>query len=313
MSIAKRLAALAAALCLAVGLAGPAGADVVQPTDEFYVADYANVLQSATEQAIVEKNDYLYAQSGAQIVVVTVQDTGGLTLEEYGYRLANDWGIGSSKEDNGVLLLLSIGGQDYQCMQGSGLEDQLPTMTLSRILQDDLEPDFAAGDYDAGVEKTFDSLYRQVCGIYGLSPTAYADYDYGSAGTQASSGGGVGAGTVIARIVGGILLLVLVILLISALSGSRRRRSYRSGNSGFFTGMAVGSALNSRRRRRPPPPPRPPRPPRSSGSFFRSGGGGGFRSGGSGRSGGFRSGGGFRGPRGGGGGGFRGGGAGRGH
>ena len=86
-------------------------------------------------------------------------------------RQGNEWGIGSSSENNGVLLLLSIGEQDYQCIQGSGLEDSLSTMTLSRILQEDLEPDFAAGDYDAGVQKTFDTLYRQVCAIYGLDPS----------------------------------------------------------------------------------------------------------------------------------------------
>ena len=38
---------------------------------------------------------------------------------------------------------LSVGDDDYQCIQGSGLETLLPTSTLSRILQEDLEPDFA--------------------------------------------------------------------------------------------------------------------------------------------------------------------------
>ena len=319
MSICKRLAALAAALCLSAGLAVPALADVVQPTADFYVADYADVLSDSTERDIVEKNDYLYYESGAQIVVVTVQDTGGVTLEEYGYQLANSWGIGSAEKDNGVLLLLSIGGQDYQCMQGAGLEDQLPTSTLSRILQDDLEPDFAAGDYDAGVQKTFSALYGQVCGVYGLDPAAAADFDASAAlpPQQERQESGSGALSVIMTAVGAIVFLALVIVLIAALSGASRRRyggpSY--GGSGFFTGMMVGNALGSRRRRRPPPPPgpfggppprgpRPPRPPRSGGGFFRSGGGGSFRSGGSFRGGGFR---------GGGGGGFRGGGAGRGH
>ena len=55
MSICKRLAALAAALCLSAGLAVPALADVVQPTADFYVADYADVLSDSTERDIVEK------------------------------------------------------------------------------------------------------------------------------------------------------------------------------------------------------------------------------------------------------------------
>ena len=109
----KRLAALVVTLALAVMFCTPSLA-LLSPTSDFYVNDSANVLDSSTEQEIVEKNDYLYAACGAQIVVVTVEDTEGLGAAEYSYQLANDWGIGSAKANNGVLLLLSIGEQDYQ-------------------------------------------------------------------------------------------------------------------------------------------------------------------------------------------------------
>ena len=103
-----------------------------------------------------------YNATGAQIVVTVVQDTGGGSMEQYAYDMANAWGIGSAEKNNGVLLLLSVGDDDYQCIQGSGLETLLPTSTLSRILQEDLEPDFADKNYDAGVKKTFASLYDAV-------------------------------------------------------------------------------------------------------------------------------------------------------
>ena len=128
--------------------------------------------------------------TGAQIVVAVVQDTGGVSMEQYAYDMANAWGIGSAEKNNGVLLLLSVGDDDYQCIQGSGLETLLPTSTLSRILQEDLEPDFADKNYDAGVKKkTFASLYDAVSSIYGYdgstggaanpSPVPQPDYDYG--------------------------------------------------------------------------------------------------------------------------------------
>lgn len=297
MKAIRRLTALAACAALAVALAAPAMA-LLSPTSDFYVNDNAGVLSSSTEQDIVEKNDALYAASGAQIVVVTVNDTEGLGAAEYSYQLANDWGIGSAQENNGVLLLLSIGEQDYQCIQGSGLEDTLPTMTLSRILQEDLEPDFAAGDYDAGVQKTFNALYEQVCSIYGLDPAnpgAGLAPGYEPDRSTASTGlFGLGLAAMVLPF--GALILVLVVL--SSLRPRYGRRYY-------------GRPYPPRPPyRRPGPPPPPPgmwggmmgsphrRPPRSGGSF-RMGGGGSFRSGG-----------GFRG---GGGGGFRGGGAGRGH
>ena len=239
-------------------------------------------------------------------MVVTVNDTEGLGAAEYAYQLGNAWGIGSASENNGVLLLLSIDEQDYQCIQGSGLEDSLPTMTLSRILQEDLEPDFAAGDYDAGVQKTFDALYQQVCAIYGLDPAdPAAGVAPGAVHEQTASTGLFGLGVAALVLPLGALVLVLVVL--SLLRPTRLGRVPRYGRP------YVPPRHIYRRPGPPPPPPGPwggsmlggsvRRPPRPGGGSFRMGGGGGFRGGGFG-------GGGFRG---GGGGGFRGGGAGRGH
>ncbi|BFJ85246.1 hypothetical protein Ruko_16630 [Ruthenibacterium sp. TH_2024_36131] len=301
MKLKKRLAALAATAVLAAAFCAPALA-LLSPTADFYVNDSAGVLDEATERQIVEQNDGLYAACGAQIVVVTVNDTEGLGTAEYAYQLGNEWGIGSSSENNGVLLLLSIGEQDYQCIQGSGLEDSLSTMTLSRILQEDLEPDFAAGDYDAGVQKTFDTLYRQVCAIYGLDPSnPAANVAPGAGYEQPASSGLFGLG--LAALVLPLGALVLVLMVLSLLRPVRVGRYPRYGRP------YVPHRHIYRRPGPPPPPPGPwggsmlggsvRRPPRPGGGSFRMGGGGSFRSGG-----------GFRG---GGGGGFRGGGAGRGH
>lgn len=246
-------------------------------------------------------------------------------MEQYAYDMANAWGIGSAEKNNGVLLLLSVGDDDYQCIQGSGLETLLPTSTLSRILQEDLEPDFADKNYDAGVKKTFASLYDAVSSIYGYdgstggaanpSPVPQPDYDYGYGYGYGYDDGYRDDGGF--SIFGMIVFLVIVLALIGAFSGPRRRRggrysTYYSGPS-FGTGFFLGSMMGGHHHhhRGPPPPPgprpgpRPPRPPRSGGGF----GGGSFGGGGSFRGGG----GGFGGSRGGGGGGFRGGGAGRGH
>lgn len=302
----RRLAGAALALALSCGAALAAFADVsLEPSSRFYVSDYAGVLSQSTCDDIVERNASLEQNAaGAQVVVVTLNDTEGLSLEEFTYQLFNDWGVGSSEENNGVLLVLDIAGQDYQCLQGAGLEDTLPTMTLSRILQQDLEPDFAAGDYDAGVAKTFDALADEVQAIYA-----------GSAQTPSHSGGS--GLSMLWSVLGFVALLIVVVVVLAILSsvmrGPRGPRGGHRSSGGFWTGYFLGSSMH--RRRRPPPPPHfgGPRPPRrrGGGGFggFGGFGGGGFGGfgGGAGR-GGF-GGGSFRG----GGGHSRGGGAGRGH
>ena len=72
---------LALAACLMFALAAPAFALDLQPTDDFYVCDGANVLSESTERTIVSQNETLYATYGAQIVVVTTNDTEGYSLE----------------------------------------------------------------------------------------------------------------------------------------------------------------------------------------------------------------------------------------
>ena len=82
--------------------------EVVQPTENFYIADYANVLEQATEEYIITQNNALYTQTGAQICVVTVEFIGSADIEDHAYTLANNWGIGSSEKNNGFLLLMVI-------------------------------------------------------------------------------------------------------------------------------------------------------------------------------------------------------------
>ena len=336
----KRLACTLLVMLLAAALfALPASAAVISPDADFYVTDKAGVLSDTTKRDIISKNDYLYSQTGAQIVVVTVDGTGGLTTEEYAYELANSWGIGDAKKNNGVLLLLDIGGQDAQCMQGRGLEDQLPTTTLSRILQEDLADDFFAGDYDAGVQKTFAALYSEVCAIYGIPETGAVSGGTAVPQPTRPVETGYSLGEVIRLVFGFLIFLVVVIVVISALSrASRPRRPYTQSPydphrrydpyrgsyyspsssfwSGFLGGTIAGSMRNNRRRR---PPRGPFDGPGGFGGGFGSGFGGSFgggsssgRRGGGGSFGGGRSGG-FGGGRSGGGGSFRGGGSGLGH
>ncbi|MEG1662340.1 MAG: TPM domain-containing protein, partial [Clostridiales bacterium] len=51
--------------------------EVVEPSESFYVADYANVLSADLEQNLVECSTDLQQQCGAQLVVVTVDFLGG--------------------------------------------------------------------------------------------------------------------------------------------------------------------------------------------------------------------------------------------
>ena len=104
----KKTAALAVTLALSLlALATPALAAKAQlpelPKGQC-VVDEAGVLSQNTVQLVEQLNGQLEANcQGAQIGVLTVEYTGNLSTEEYAVQAFNAWGIGSAKEDNGVL------------------------------------------------------------------------------------------------------------------------------------------------------------------------------------------------------------------
>ncbi|WP_052416384.1 TPM domain-containing protein [Paenibacillus sp. FSL R5-0912] len=135
-------------------------------SESFYVNDFAGVIDQKTENYMVNYGVKLHQQTGAQVVLVTVNTTNGTSMEEYATSLFNAWGVGSADKNNGVLLLLSTQDDDYWAVPGKGLEDTLNDKVLSRILSESLEPDFAAKNYSAGARKTYGSLIQELGGIY---------------------------------------------------------------------------------------------------------------------------------------------------
>ena len=154
----KVIAAVLLAVCFSLFFCCGSAWAVVDAPDSVYVGDYANVLTEETEQYIIAENRKLCEATGAQIVIVTVDFLDGMEIEDYAYTIFNDWGIGDAAYDNGLLLLLAIGEENYYAMQGEGLEGILSSGTLGDMLYDYLEPDFAVGNYDAGVRAVFDAF-----------------------------------------------------------------------------------------------------------------------------------------------------------
>ena len=303
-----RVLAWLCALCLfTFGVCVPALAAIPQRPENRYVLDSAGVLSDSTERKIIRENEKLFQDCGAEIVIVAVDFLGGQEIKDYANALFNDWGIGSSQHNNGILLVLAIGEDNYYATSGYGLEDYFDGARFRELLDEYLEEDFAAGDYDAGVEKFFDETLDQVKDYYEDYQDGYGqpdnreDWDtyYTS---SAQSGRWWGSFMhVISRVARAVIVIVILIVVIRLFSGrgrgGRGGPPYGGGGGGnFWVGMMLGNMMGHSRRRgwgAPPPPPPPGgfggpghRPSGRPGGGF--GGFGGFTGGG--HSGGFGSG-----------------------
>lgn len=167
----KRFIALAAVvLLLLTGCAAEPTATYPKPTERFFVNDYANVMTDEDEQAVYTAGASLYEATKAQIVLLTVNDLGGQSLEDYALHIARDWGIGDAEKDNGVLLLFTVDGPHSRIEVGYGLEGALNDSKAGRILDTYLVPWYEDSDaWSAQLTDTYKAIINEVYREYGLT------------------------------------------------------------------------------------------------------------------------------------------------
>ena len=246
-----------------------------------YVYDYAGVLTDKTMTYIDEMNTSLFAQTGAQIMVQTVDSTGGTDIVDYAVQLGAAYGVGSAERDNGLVLVLALEDLadnglvgNYGIAGGDGLYQY--GNELTSMLYVYMEEDFAAGDYDAAVRKTVKAYMDWFADLYDVTvrenyiPAVRENFSAGSGYyTETTGAMAPSTGSVVMQLVLLLVVLLIVWMVLDRLRYNRYRRRY----------MMPGMGIPTRRyypvfwgRPRRPKPPRSPRPPRGGGPKPPSGG-----------------------------------------
>lgn len=127
-------------------------AAVLHP-DANWVLDKADVLPAATERRLTERLAALEKETTDQLVVVTVPDLQGRTIETWGRTLGNEWGVGQRGIDNGVLLIVAPADHKVRIQVGYGLEGLLTDERAQQIIDRALVPRFRQGDLSGGIEQ----------------------------------------------------------------------------------------------------------------------------------------------------------------
>ena len=144
-------------------------ATTVSPTTDFYVNDYAKLLNDETKNYIISTNKSLYNQTGSQIVVVTVPSLNGNSLEEYATELFRNFGIGSKDKNNGVLLLLALEERQFRIEVGYGLEGILPDAKTGRIQDEYIIPYLKEDNWNDGIKNGYSAVLNIVAEEYNVS------------------------------------------------------------------------------------------------------------------------------------------------
>lgn len=134
----------------------------LKPTDEFFVNDFAGVLNNETRDYVCEIGKDLCQKTTAQLVVAVVSSLEGDTIENFSLKLFRDWGLGSKEKNNGVMILLAPNERKVRVEVGYGLEGAINDSKAGRFIQNYANPHFKNDDWDGGIKELYTVLAQEI-------------------------------------------------------------------------------------------------------------------------------------------------------
>ncbi|WKZ23530.1 MAG: TPM domain-containing protein [Candidatus Brocadiaceae baterium WH-1] len=144
-------------LCLCL----PAQAQEI-PVPRTYVEDRANIIRDTIKRNLNGYLQELEQKTGAQMIVLTVTTTGGITIENYAIELAGKWRLGQEGKDNGVLIVIAKNDRAYRIEVGYGLEGALPDSYCGTVGRTYFVPNFQRGNYSEGIYQGVIALVHRI-------------------------------------------------------------------------------------------------------------------------------------------------------
>jgi uncharacterized protein len=197
-----------------------------RPEPPTLVTDFANLLNRNERAALESKLVDYFAATSTQIAVVTVPTTGDYDIADYAFRLGEKWGVGGSKFDNGIIMVIkpstSTGKGEVFIAVGYGLEGVVPDATAKQVVENELLPRFRENNMYGGVDKATSVLIDLTKG----------EYNYQQYAQQSGAPGGFSP----------FLLFLLIFIVFPILFGRKRRGMYSAGgrNSSLPFWLAMG-------------------------------------------------------------------------
>jgi uncharacterized protein len=164
----------AAILLLGLATAATAAIDVQKvanprTSNGGWVEDAGKVLGPEYIALINAVAETLKAKTTAEFAVVTVDNLGGLAIEDFAARLFKQFGIGAAGKENGLLLLFSRDDRRVRLEVGYGLEGTIPDAAASRLLDEQALPFFRQGQNGRGLFAAVKAAAEMIGAATGIS------------------------------------------------------------------------------------------------------------------------------------------------
>jgi uncharacterized protein len=205
--------------------------EVIPPKPAGYFNDYAGAVSKEAALRFNEKLAQFERETSNQVVVaVFPKMQSNSSVEDYGQRVAQAWGVGQKgvSQGNGVVMLVFIEDRKISIQAGYGLEGALPDVVAFDIRSRHINPHFRNGAYEGGLAEGIDLICKAIRGEYKGD---------GKTNRERSAPSQSGRGNLL-------FVAILVIIVLIAMRSSRRRRGYGYSSFGgpFIGGWGGGSS-----------------------------------------------------------------------
>lgn len=193
------------------------------PNPPKLVNDYANILTADQKQALETKLYKFDDTTSNQVTVVIVTRLDGRDIADAAIEIGRSWGVGGKKNNNGVVLLISVEDRKLNISPGYGLEKSLPDLTCQQIIKNIIVPNFKGSDYYRGIDEGTDAIIQATKGEF------QAPENYNQRGKSFNLG----------KL---IFIIIMIIVFLAVSSGGRGGGNFmsRRGAMPFIIGNLLG-------------------------------------------------------------------------
>ena len=142
-------------------------AEIIPPAPLHYFNDYAGLVsQSAAGQFDQQLRQFEVENSNQVVVAIFPKMQSDDDIAAYTQRVAESWRVGQKNKRNGIVLFVFVEDHKMIIQVGYGLEGALPDVAAFNITEYQMKPQFAAGNYEAGLRAGIDSICKAIAGEY---------------------------------------------------------------------------------------------------------------------------------------------------
>ena len=142
------------------------------------VFDYADLLTTEEEAELQQRAEAMENEWAMDLAFLTTYDTEGMSVREYGAQFYIEQGLGVGAEYDGVIFVVDMTSREAQIVT-SGKAIHVFTDYYLEKMWNNMQGDFAEGDYFRGMETLVDSMndYNAEYQKYLTDPDSVSEYE----------------------------------------------------------------------------------------------------------------------------------------